>query len=374
MDDQVILFEERTASRGTVGFAQLNAEGSLNALSQSMIDQLGERLTAWAARDDIACVVLYSAGDRAFCAGGDVIGLYHAMTAVDPGHPCAEAERFFATEYRLDYQIHTYPKPVLCWGHGTVMGGGLGLLAGSSHRVVTAGSLIAMPEISIGLFPDVGATWFLNRMPPRIGLYLALTGTPLNPADALQVGLADYFITQETRDAVFAALTEAAWGADANANRALLAHILRGFDDECRGARGVPDLSAAHLELIGRAADNFDVSSFRAAMAAADQSDPWIRRGAENMERGSPTSMAMTYSQLRSGRHLSLKQAFMREFNQAAQCTRHPDFAEGVRALLVDKDREPSWTPPTLEELGSDYVNAHFALPGDYAHHPLEDL
>lgn len=374
MDDQIILFEERQASRGRIGFAQINAERSLNALNQAMIDRLGERLSDWAGRDDIACVVLYSAGDRAFCAGGDVVGLYHAMTVTEPGAACDEAERFFATEYRLDYQIHTYPKPVLCWSHGTVMGGGLGLMAGSSHRVVTAGTLIAMPEISIGLFPDVGATWFLNRMPPRVGLYLGLTGTPLNPADALQIGLADYFITQETRDAVFSALTETAWGSDANANRALLAQILRGFDDDCRNARGVPDLSVSHLEHIGRVGDSFDVASFRAALAAADQSDPWIRRGAENMERGSPTSMAVTYAQLRSGRHLSLKQAFMRELNQAVQCTRHPDFAEGVRALLVDKDRQPRWTPSTLEDVTPALVREHFELPGDYSHHPLEDL
>lgn len=374
MDERVILFEERDAASGVIGLAQLNAEGSLNALSQAMIDQLQARLDDWAQRDDIACVVLYSAGDRAFCAGGDVIGLYQAVTAVDPGTPSPEAERFFASEYRLDYQIHTYPKPMLCWAHGTVMGGGLGLLAGSSHRVVTAGTLIAMPEISIGLFPDVGATWFLNRMPPRIGLYLGLTGTPLNPADALQVGLADYFITQESRDAVFDALAEAAWSSDANANRTLLAHILRSFDDDSRGARGVPDLSVSHLEVMARVGDSFDVSAFRAALAAADQADAWVRRGAENMERGSPTSMAMTYAQLRSGRHLSLKQAFMREFNQAVQCIRHPDFAEGVRALLVDKDRQPRWQPATLDELTSEYVDGHFVLPGDYERHPLEDL
>ncbi len=374
MDEQVILFEEREASSGFIGFAQLNAERSLNALNQNMIDQLTTRLTEWAQRDDIVCVVLYSAGDRAFCAGGDVIGLYHAISAVEPGAPCEEAERFFATEYRLNYQIHTYPKPMLCWAHGTVMGGGLGLMAGCSHRVVTAGTLIAMPEISIGLFPDVGATWFLNRMPPRIGLYLGLTGTPLNPADSLQVGLADYFITQESRDAVFDALTEAAWSAEADANRALLAHILRAFDDECRSARGVPDLSVSHLEVIGRVGDSFDVSAFRAALAAADQSDPWIRRGAENMERGSPASMAMTYAQLRSGRHLSLKESFMRELNQAVQCTRHPDFAEGVRALLVDKDRQPRWSPATLDELEPAYVEAHFELPADYQTHPLADL
>ncbi|MDN5849582.1 MAG: enoyl-CoA hydratase/isomerase family protein, partial [Nitrococcus sp.] len=172
MSDQSVLFEERPAKNGRkLGFARLNAERSLNALSQAMIDALQARLSDWAQDPAIVCVVIEGSGAKAFCAGGDVIALYDSMRA-HPGGPNPVAKRFFETEYRLDYQIHTYPKPVLCWGHGIVIGGGLGLMAGASHRVVTETSHIAMPEITIGLYPDIGATWFLNRMPGRVGSFL----------------------------------------------------------------------------------------------------------------------------------------------------------------------------------------------------------
>src|SRR5699024_3623962 len=141
------------------------------------------QLTQWATRDDVVCVVIHGTDERAFCAGGDIINLYHAMRAAD-GAPSAQAEGFFASEYRLDYTIHTFPKPLLCWGTGAVMGGGLGIMAGASHRVVTENTTIAMPEVGIGLFPDVAAGWFLNRMPGRMGLFLALTGSPMNATDA----------------------------------------------------------------------------------------------------------------------------------------------------------------------------------------------
>src|SRR5690606_3190798 len=203
MTEHAVLFEERAAGGGKrIAFAQLNAEKSLNALNQTMIDLLRPRLAAWAEDPAIACVVLSGSGDKAFCAGGDIIGLYRAMRE-HPGGPNPLVERFFETEYRLDYQIHTYPKPILCWGHGIVMGGGLGLMAGASHRVATERSRIAMPELGIGFFRDVGASWFLNRMPGRLGLYLGLTGSTLNATDALYAGLADYFVPAAQRDAVF---------------------------------------------------------------------------------------------------------------------------------------------------------------------------
>lgn len=373
--DENVTFEEVQAADGyNVAFAMLNAEKSLNALSQGMIDALVERLAVWRERPDIACVVMHSAGDRAFCAGGDVIGLYDAMTAtLTEGGSDRPAERFFESEYRLDYTIHTYPKPILCWGNGTVMGGGLGVMAGASHRVVTEGSLIAMPEVTIGLFPDVGATWFLNRMPGRTGLYLALTGMPLNAGDALLSSLADFFIRSDSRDQVFSALTSLEWSADARTNRGVLSHCLREFADQSRAALPASEV-LAHQETIARLTDACTVEEIQAAVERHQHSSAWIQRGAQTMARAAPVSLRVTFEQLTGGRHLSLKEAFMREFCMAAQFTRHPDFAEGIRALLVDKDHEPRWTPARLEEVSDAYVASHFVLPDDYREHPLNNL
>ncbi len=367
-----IVFSERATQNGRcVVYAMLNAPKSLNALSKTMIDSLTEKLAEWGERDDVVCVVLYGAGDRALCAGGDVIGLYRAMREADGG-PSATAEGFFAAEYRLDYAIHTYSKPVLCWGNGTVMGGGLGIMAGASHRVATEKTAIAMPEVGIGLFPDVGAGWFLNRMPGRAGLFLALTGSPVNATDAFLLGLADVFIDSAERDAVFAALAGIDWQADMRRDSSLLSRALREYEQT---AAARPDSQVlAHQDVIARVTDAPDAAGIHAALVDAMGDDAWLQRGAKTMERASPSSMAVAFEQWHSGGHLSLKETFMREFAMAVQFTRHPDFAEGIRALLVDKDRQPAWSPPRLADVSDEHVARHFRLPDDYDENPLKAL
>ncbi len=367
-----IVFSERAGPRGRcAAFAMLDAPKSLNALSKTMIDALTEKLAEWRERDDVVCVVLYGSGDRALCAGGDVIGLYRAMREADGG-PSATAEGFFAAEYRLDYAIHTYPKPLLCWGTGTVMGGGLGLMAGASHRVVTDQTAIAMPEVGIGLFPDVGAGWFLNRMPGRTGLFLALTGSPVNATDAFLLGLADGFIGSDMRDAVFDALAEVDWQGDTRIDSSLLSQALRVFE---RAAPARPASQVlSHQDTIARVTDAPDVAGMYAALRDAMGDDPWLQRGAKTMERASPSSMAVAFEQWHSGGHLSVKETFMREFAMAVQFTRHPDFAEGIRALLVDKDRQPAWSPSRLADVSDEHVARHFRLPDDYDENPLKTM
>lgn len=375
MSDDKVVFEERAAAGGRcVAFARLNAERTLNALSLDMVETLQAQLDRWAQRDDVVCVVLYGAGDKGFCAGGDVVGLYKAMRAAE-GKPSDKAEQFFASEYRLDHSIHRYPKPLLCWGHGTVMGGGLGLLVGASHRVVTERSKIAMPEITIGLFPDVGSSWFLGRMPNRIGLFLGLTTIPMQPADALWLGVADYYLDGGERADVFTALTELDWRDDRCANDSVLSDGLRHFErrqnvDLLRAASPV----FARQSAIARITDAPDVVEFKRRLAAQADEDVWFRHGAKAMVAGSPTSMAVVHRQLHGAGRMSIEQAFQREFAIAVQCTRHPDLAEGVRALLVDKDRTPEWTPATLAEVDAARVETHFSLPDDYRRHPLTDL
>ncbi|GAB3674065.1 enoyl-CoA hydratase/isomerase family protein [Salinisphaera aquimarina] len=375
-DDDAIIFEERAAGGGrVVAFARLNAERALNSLSKAMIDALQPRLEAWAQRDDVACVVLFGSGDKAFCAGGDVIGLYQAMRAAD-GAPSAEAEGFFAAEYRLDHTIHRFPKPVLCWGHGIVMGGGLGIMAGASHRVVTEASRIAMPEVTIGLFPDVGASWFLGRMPARIGLFLGLTTTPMKAGDALWLNMGDYLLESAMRDAVFDALTEIDWQATRADNDSLLADALRRFEDT-DSAASLCEQSAlfARQRAIAALTDAPDVQTFIDRLQAAADTDEFFAHGAKAIANASPLSLAVVHRQLARDPRLSIEQVLQQDYASAVACTRRPDLAEGIRALLVDKDKQPSWTPARLAEVTDAQVSAHFALPADYeGRHPLADL
>src|SRR5690606_2136695 len=208
-----VIFEEKSGLHGArIGIATLDAEKSLNALSLPMIEALDHLLRAWADDPEIVCVLLRGAGSKAFCAGGDVRRLAEACLE-HPGEVPPLAARFFADEYRLDHRIHTFPKPLICWAHGYVMGGGMGLMQGATIRVVTPSSRLAMPEINIGLYPDVGGSWFLARLPGKLGLFLGLTASQINPRDALDLDLADRFLLEDQQEELLARLTQLNWQA-----------------------------------------------------------------------------------------------------------------------------------------------------------------
>lgn len=375
---QVVLFREREAPGGLrIGYAELNLEKALNALSLDMIRLLDPQLQRWAADPRIACVVLHGAGTKAFCAGGDVRSLRDAILAHQGAPaPNPQAQAFFAEEYRLDYSIHTYPKPILVWGSGIVMGGGLGLLAGASHRVVTETSRIAMPEISIGLYPDVGGSWFLRRMPGRTGLFLALTGASLNGSDALDLGLADFFLRSADQQALFEELAQAQWSERAEDNRAVLSRVLRRFAKEANAARP-PSNVQAHAAAIDSLTDADSLAEIVAAITGYSGEDPWLKKAAASLGAGSPTSAGLIWELWQRARHLGLAEVFRLELIVSLQCCAHPDFAEGVRALLIDKDNKPQWSPRTLAGLTPQWLAGHFAAPWPLrtnAGHPLADL
>src|SRR5690554_4655998 len=218
MQDAVLFSTKDTADGHKIGIATLNSERSLNALSLAMIDALEPQLEAWANDDSIVCVWLEGAGEKAFCAGGDIVAMYKAAKDL-PKEPVAEVVDFFTREYRLDYRIHTYPKPIVVWGDGFVMGGGLGLMIGASHRIVTERSRLAMPEISIGLYPDVGGTYFLSRLPEGMGLFLGLTAAQVNAPDACWLGMADFALNAEQKESGLHALCAVHWTDSAEVNR-----------------------------------------------------------------------------------------------------------------------------------------------------------
>ena len=364
----VLFFEHPTASDQRVAEIRLNAEKSLNALTLEMIDLIFPQLEKW--RDDprISMVFLDSAGEKAFCAGGDVVKLYRAITEeTESRFP----EDFFTREYRLDYLLHTYPKPVICWGSGIVMGGGMGLLSGCSHRVVTETSYLAMPEVTIGLYPDVGGSWFLNRMPGRTGLFLGLTGNPINAADALFLGLGDRAIRKDLRDDLLQHLQASTWEKPATQ---VIDAILREL--EVQSVDTFADMSAPikeHQSLIRELMDKDSVADILAGFTAIETDDKWVLRAKKALLQGSPVSVHMIAKQLASSRHLSLKEVFQQELNLSVQCCRHREFPEGVRALLVDKDNQPQWTFASVDEVDSAFIDSLFESPWS-GKHPLQDL
>lgn len=363
-----VLFNEVPTSDGNkIIEICLNSEKSLNALTLEMIDLIQPKLEAYKNDDSVVAILLDGAGEKAFCAGGDVVSLYKSMAGEgDADFP----EQFFTREYILDYTLHTYNKPVICWGSGIVMGGGMGLLSGCSHRVVTETTMMAMPEVTIGLYPDVGGTWFLNRTPGRTGLFLGLTGNRMNASDALFMGLADRFLKTEQRGTMLERLAAESWEGDANAT---VNRVLRDLEEDVWADReALASPVRQHFDLIQDITDQDSVEEIVETLLAVDTDDKWMQKAQKAINHGSPLAVHMIYQQLLTTKHLSLKEAFMSELVLSVQCCRHREFPEGVRALLVDKDGSPDWTFKSLDTVEQSFLDELFVSPWDQ--HPLQSL
>lgn len=352
-----------------VGVITLNAEKSLNSLNLPMVLELQKLLRQWQQDDAVVCIFMQGAGEKAFCAGGDVRAVRNAIIAqqqVDATQLSADAFDFFLTEYEVDYAIHTYAKPIIVWGSGIVMGGGLGLLAGASHRVVTDKSMLAMPEVTIGLYPDVGGSWFLNKMPSAYGMYLGLTATRLDAADALFLKLADYCIASTNKERVMQLLFEMEWTTEVGNQ---IADVLQAVQ-----VTTMPTSQAeAHRDFVKQfeavqSSQEFDT------MLSNNLVDDWVKAGYTTFKKGSPSSTAVILHQLQQSKGYTLEEVFQSELNLSCQCSLHPDFAEGVRALLVDKDQNPAWTPATIDVVSPDWVASYFTPLWNKDTHPLRHL
>ncbi|MBL0230854.1 MAG: enoyl-CoA hydratase/isomerase family protein [Moraxellaceae bacterium] len=361
----LVLFQELACASGKrIGIAQLNSEKSLNSLNLAMIQLLTPQLQAWAKDEGIVAVFLHSAGEKAFCAGGDVKQICLAVRA--NGIDDSSAVDFFSAEYRLDYLIHQYPKPLIVWATGFSMGGGIGLLAGASHRIVTETSRLAMPEISIGLYPDVGGSWLLSRL-GKVGLFLGMTGAQINAADALSTQFASHALASGTRHDVMNALTQMDWDEDTQAHHHQISQLLMRYQLSDL-AQGQLDIAAADIEQRTSATDLAQL--YQQLIQPSD--NPWLHKAAMTLKRGSPTSAALIYRQWQNGKDLSLAECFKQELTLSVQCARHPDFIEGVRALLVDKDQNPQWQAATIAQVTEAYVEEHYKRL--WRKHPLADL
>jgi enoyl-CoA hydratase len=307
---------------GAAGTILMNRPRALNALDLGMIEGFASAIAEFRADPAVRLVVLEGAGGRAFCAGGDVRRIRDLALAGD----AAGVEAFFASEYAVNQAIAAFGKPWISLIDGVCMGGGIGVSVHGSHRVVTEHALLAMPETAIALFPDVGTSFVLPRLPGALGTWLALTGARLKGAEAVEAGLATHFVPRERLAALRAALLEG----DAGAVARFAEPVAPGAVAAVRGA-------------VDRCFAGWSLAAIRAALLAEDSD--WARAQIAILDRMSPTSMAVTLELLKRGATKTLAECLAMELKLTRSITRHPDFAEGVRAVLVDKDNAPRWAP-----------------------------
>ena len=384
-----VLFDtEPTECGHLIGIMTLNTPKSLNALSVEMCQLLAQQLEQWQNDDQIVALVLKGAGDKAFCAGGDIRKLYDSMSTSAP-LPNPYATEFFGHEYRLYRQMHFYPKPLILWGDGIIMGGGMGLMAGCSHRLVTERTRFAMPEVTIGLFPDASGSWFLQRMPAKTGLFLGLTGAMCNGNDALLSNLAEYAVASSDYDAVIQSLKQSDWQVAAGSTDKCRNNSAHSIVSRALAAQPAAELPASKLATYwkpiqqlmnsGGLGDIDALLQSDEALAKLDTdfaADSWTQRAVDTYRQGCPVTVALTYALYHKVTDLSLEQVLYLEANVAVHCAANPDFKEGVRALLIDKDRNPQWSRSLAECLsteGQEYIHQHFVNPYAKGEHPLGD-
>jgi enoyl-CoA hydratase len=324
---------------GRAGHIVLNRPRAINALTHEMIRQFDRALTRWERDDAVSVVVVTGAGERGLCAGGDIRAIYEE--ARSGGSASAD---FWRDEYRLNARIARFPKPYVAIMDGIVMGGGVGISAHGSVRVVTERSRIAMPETGIGFVPDVGGTYLLGLAPGGLGTHLALTGSPIGAGDALLCGLADLFVPSSRLEAFVAALADLDVAeavhqyAGPISEGDLVAH--RDWIDACYSAETVEEI----LERL------------------RDSGEPEAKAAAERISANSPTAVKTTLEALRRARRLGpLEQVLDQEYRVSCAALTSPDLVEGIRAQVVDKDRAPRWNPPTLAEVTPRIVERFFA-------------
>jgi enoyl-CoA hydratase len=334
--DPEILFDRR----GAAGIVTLNRPKALNAVSHGMVHALARQLAAWARDDAVTRVVVTAAGERAFSAGGDLRSLYDLGQA---GRQ-AEALTFWRDEYRLNAAIKHYPKPYVALVDGIVMGGGVGLSVHGSHRVAGDKFLFAMPEVGIGFFPDVGATWFLPRLPGQLGAFCALTGERLRVADGVASGIA----THQVRSERFADLAEALCG------NVSVDAILAAFAEPVQSGPVM-----AQRDIIDRC---FAADSVEAILQALDPvGSDFAIAAAATIRTKCPRSLKIALAQVRRGRDWDFDACMQAEFRIVSRIVAGEDFYEGVRAVIIDKNNAPNWRPPRLEDVSDAEVERHFA-------------
>lgn len=341
------------AIEGGVGRIRLDRPSAIHALTRPMCAAVLAALDGWSRDDAVRAILIDHAAGRGFCAGGDI-----RMLADSGAGDGAEARAFFHTEYRMNHRLFTYAKPLVAFMDGITMGGGVGLAMPCRFRVATENTRFAMPETGIGLFPDVGGGWYLSRLPGRVGQFLALTGARLDGAECLLLGLATHYIPSAALDEVKARIA---------ADPGALEAILEAYDTDPPPAR-----IEENLPLIDRLFASDRLEEIFADLAA-DPSD-WAARELKTLTTKSPQTMKVALRQLAEGAELADFAAEMaQEYAIAARVVQMPDFLEGVRAVIIDKDNAPRWTAARPEDVPDALIDGIFApLPADQAWTPAD--
>lgn len=339
-EEPEVLFEQD----GFLGRITLNRPKAINALTHTMARQMDETLRQWEHDESVRAVVVMGAGDRGLCAGGDIRSIYDDTKAGGTA-----TDDFWADEYRLDLLIDEYPKPYIAIMDGLVMGGGVGISAHGSHRIVTERSKIAMPECGIGFVPDVGGTFILSRSPGSYGIHAAITAMQMHAADAIANGFADHYIPIADIPAFLGRIAE-----DGDVEAAL----------EASAATPDPGQLAEIDDELGSC---YEASTVAQIVRRLDDVDGELASAAARAIRGmSPVSVEVALASIQRAKDFStLAEALNQEYRVSTHSLRHGDFIEGIRAQIIDKDRQPKWNPPTLDDVRHEEVEAYFAPIGD---------
>ena len=349
--------------RNAVAHLTLNRPQVLNALTHGMIKGMAELFTRWARDDHVKAIVMRGAGEKAFCAGGDIRALHDSALNNGTLH-----HDLFIDEYCLDYQLHRYVKPVICVLDGIVMGGGMGIAQGSGFRLVGPKTKMAMPETGIGLFPDVGGSYFLSRSPA--GMYLGLTGQIIRGADAIYAKFADRFMTTEAISELLQQLDTHAWSPAPGEDIAVLIDSLRTAPPDAPALASLQ--SAIDLHFSPQKSVKEMIASLESERRA--EFSEWALSTAALLKKRSPTMLEVTHRQINRGGKQSLAENFRMELGIVYHCFEHGDLMEGIRAAILEKDNAPRWSPATLGELQESSIHAFFRPRWDNASHPLANL
>jgi enoyl-CoA hydratase/carnithine racemase len=364
MTDKIQISLLKTAGNMSIGCIRLNKPKALNALDLDMVKAMQVQLDEWREDDSIAAVFLDGEGEKAFCAGGDIVSMYQSMKneqATNTNKLPDFMAQFFALEYRLDYAIHAFPKPVICWGTGIIMGGGLGVFAGGSHKIITDTARVAMPEITIGLFPDVGGSYFLNKMPKGVGKFLGLTASSINASDCVRIGLADYFLLNEDKAKFLNELV-----ALTDITPAKISATINQIHNNDNTASVWADLKGnlssliPALEGLAPLGNVFEVTTFLQDLLERNPQSKMLIKALYNLRNGSPLTAKLVIEQLARSKTLSLAECLQMELGIAYQCSVGGEFQEGVRALLIDKDKQPKWQYTEENDIPDKLIEAHF--------------
>ena len=342
--------------RGHLGIITLNRPKALNSLTRLMCESIRIQLNDWADDDEVAQVLIRGAGERGLCAGGDVASVYWEMVEyqsqdggplLPQGQPAHQvtfpSEDFFAVEYAMNLTIAEYSKPYIALMDGVVLGGGIGVSAHGSHRIVTERSRIGMPETTIGLSPDVGGTYLLARAPGQLGLHAGTTGIHFSGSDGIHLGLADFFVASEKLGELTDALTTQP-----------VDSVLESYSDKHEPS------PLAEADWIDQAYAHQNVTEVLAALDELATDIPEAGSTAELLRGKSPTMVKVAFEAVRRARELTLAEALTQEFAVTMNALRSHDFREGIRAQIIDKDRSPQWNPAALEEVSDELVELYF--------------